>query len=97
MRVRTGTSGLGSRPAGNGEHHFCQVGQGDERVNALIVRFQSSASQGGQTFRTLLYGHAVLLRHYRDPDGACDHVLCIDNRRTLAFSIAACRLAKVVK
>jgi hypothetical protein len=26
---------------------------------------QSSASQGGQTFRTLLYGHAVLLRHYR--------------------------------
>lgn len=27
--------------------------------------FQSSANQGGQTtFRTLLYGHAVLLRHY---------------------------------
>jgi hypothetical protein len=27
---------------------------------------QSSASQSGQTtFRTLLYGHAVLLRHYR--------------------------------
>ncbi|CAF1671541.1 unnamed protein product, partial [Adineta ricciae] len=34
-----------------------------EMVNTTSA--ESSASQGGQTFRTLLYGHAVLLRHYR--------------------------------
>ncbi|CAF2039726.1 unnamed protein product, partial [Rotaria magnacalcarata] len=35
-----------------------------EMVNTTSAE-QSSASQGGQTtFRTLLYGHAVLLRHY---------------------------------
>ncbi|CAF1344651.1 unnamed protein product [Rotaria sordida] len=35
-----------------------------EMVNTTSTE-QSSANQGGQTFRTLLYGHAVLLRHYR--------------------------------
>ncbi|CAF4732744.1 unnamed protein product, partial [Rotaria sp. Silwood1] len=35
-----------------------------EMVNTTSTE-QSSATQGGQTFRTLLYGHAVLLRHYR--------------------------------
>ncbi|CAM4882414.1 unnamed protein product [Rotaria socialis] len=35
-----------------------------EMVNTTSTE-QSSANQGGQTYRTLLYGHAVLLRHYR--------------------------------
>ncbi|UJR09568.1 hypothetical protein I4U23_013803 [Adineta vaga] len=34
-----------------------------EMVNTTSA--ESLANQGGQTFRTLLYGHAVLLRHYR--------------------------------
>ncbi|CAF1123978.1 unnamed protein product [Adineta steineri] len=35
-----------------------------EMVNTTSAE-QLSTNQGGQTFRTLLYGHAVLLRHYR--------------------------------
>lgn len=63
--VRARTSSLSSSFARNGEYHFSRTGISLLEKMKGDVLVQSSASQGGQTFRTLLYGHAVLLRHYR--------------------------------
>jgi hypothetical protein len=66
MYIRARTSGIGSSFTRNGQYNFNRTGRFDEDEWIDSNRlFQSSANQGGQTtFRTLLYGHAVLLRHY---------------------------------
>lgn len=70
MYICTWTSCISSSFTRNGQYNFTRTGR---NVNIFVNGinnfknrlFKSSATQGGQTtFRTLLYGHAVLLRHY---------------------------------